>query len=92
MLYIARIITCLFLALIAFLSFNLGMDYITINQGLHPAIAFPIAALSILTIGYFLSWKIPYHDYEEDEDYLVDLQSSHHHQRNQDHQQHHHNP
>jgi uncharacterized membrane protein (DUF485 family) len=32
----------------AFVSFNLGMDWINFGHGLHPAIAFPIATLAIV--------------------------------------------
>lgn len=56
MLTVARNLTCIFLGIIACVFFNLGMDYLNFDHGLHPAIAFPITILAIVAMWYFLSW------------------------------------
>lgn len=44
-------------ALTAFISFNLGMDWINFGYGLNPVIAFPVALLAFLAacfIGQYI--------------------------------------
>lgn len=43
--------------LVAFLTFNLGMDYINFDYGLHPIIAFPIMTLMVVGI-YFVQHNV----------------------------------
>jgi hypothetical protein len=50
MLNLLRTITIVCLILISFLTFNLGMDWITFGHGLHPAIAMPISTAAFITI------------------------------------------
>lgn len=34
--------------LLTFVNLNMGMDYITFDKGMHPAIAFPLGVLALL--------------------------------------------
>lgn len=52
-----RTILTILLASIVFITFNLGMDYVNLGYGLHPAIAFPIAtlaAIAALTVHHWV--------------------------------------
>lgn len=49
----AHYIVALLLLCIAFIMFNLGMDYVNFNIGLHPGIALPIALASFIGACYF---------------------------------------
>lgn len=74
MLTIARNLVCIFLGLIAYVFFNLGMDWLNldIGHGIHPAIAFPIATLAVIAIWYFLSWDLPLCDCDCDDLEYID--------------------
>ena len=39
-------------AIMAFIMFNLGMDYINFYSGLHPYIAFPVAIICVIICLY----------------------------------------
>ncbi len=49
-----RYMLVILFALIWFVSYNLGMDSINFNTGIHPLITFPIAILS--TVCGTLTW------------------------------------
>lgn len=56
---LVRISTILFVLCISVLSTMLGMDWILDGYGLHPAVAFPLA---ILSMAYFLHLFIKAHN------------------------------
>lgn len=43
-----RVIIIAFSIITAFISFNLGMDWLYFGYGLHPVIAFPIATITFV--------------------------------------------
>jgi len=47
-----RTLLVLCLTITSFIMFNLGMDYINFDSGIHPLIAFPIALITL--IGAYL--------------------------------------
>ena len=47
-----HLLTTVVLSLIAFITFNLGMDWINFGHGLHPVIALPIAAASFIGVCF----------------------------------------
>lgn len=54
-----RTLTIACLIIIAFITFNMGMDWINIGHGLHPAIAFPITTVTFIgacVMGQFMEY------------------------------------
>lgn len=47
-----HLLTTVVLSLIAFITFNLGIDWINFDHGLHPVIALPIAAASFIGVCF----------------------------------------
>lgn len=47
-----HLLTTVVLSLIAFITFNLGMDWTNFGHGLHPVIALPIAAASFIGVCF----------------------------------------
>lgn len=57
--YLFAIAAALFAAL-TFVLFNMGMDYINFDHGLHPLIAFPSALVTVLLLWVSLSFYTYY--------------------------------
>jgi len=51
-----RFVAFLCVCIIGFITFNLGMDWINLDHGLHPVIAFPIATICCFVAVILFHW------------------------------------
>lgn len=51
-----RFIVFLCVCIIGFVTFNLGMDWISLGHGLHPVLAFPIATICFFVAVILFHW------------------------------------
>lgn len=60
--FIIRVVLMCFLALVILVSFNMGMDYVNFgpnyHTAVHPYIAFPIAAISVIMLMILYYWTL----------------------------------